>query len=571
MDGQTGPPHSSIFFEIKIPISYFDRKFHPGTRPEPESILPCSKQTTHMKRKPGIKTLSFPILSLIFLLISGTLEAQGLHPLGQVLRIHSGLISGSLDPSGSVRIYEGIPYAAPPVGALRWKAPRKVLPWKGIRPCTSFPASEIQMDPVPFMMYTPEFLIPSQPRSEDCLYLNIWAPARNSRKKRPVLVWIHGGGFVSGSGSCPIYDGTQLARKGVVFVSINYRLGVFGFLALGELDRESAHHASGNYGLLDQIAALHWVQKNIAAFGGDPGNITIAGQSAGSFSVNILMASPLAMGLFQKAIAESGGVMDAHSNTLSRQQAEANGRRLMQQLGVKSLEALRRIPASRLLAAQAKFPALPVVDGYVLPRSAYDLFRAGAQNQVPLLLGWNHDDGFLPFRIPGPEQYRREIHTRFAALAPQFLKQFPGSNPAQVRESLLALSRDTLFAWQAYTWARMETQRWKDRVYLYRFDRCALGEQQYGAFHTSEVPFVLHNLQAWKRPWTRADYQLEDTLSSYWVNFARKGNPNGPGLPAWKPFEVQRNLVMTLNTTGIGPKPITVLPEFRLLDRYLNP
>lgn len=241
---------------------------------------------------------------LILLIITSCTSKKGLDE----VKTTEGIVSGVHNATGDVHIFKGVPFAAPPVGDLRWKEPQPALPWDGIRKCDTWPASPIQGKPVPFMMWTQEFITPAEPLSEDCLYLNIWTPAKSDTEKLPVLVWIHGGGFTSGSGACDIYDGEALAHLGIIYVSINYRLGIFGFMAHPELTAESNHHASGNYGLMDQQAALSWIQKNIAAFGGDPSRVTIAGQSAGSMSVNAVVASPLSKGLLHGAIAQSGGM-----------------------------------------------------------------------------------------------------------------------------------------------------------------------------------------------------------------------------------------------------------------------
>ncbi|HRH60881.1 MAG TPA: carboxylesterase family protein, partial [Chitinophagaceae bacterium] len=255
------------------------------------------------------------VLFLFMVIITSVITAQ--KNKAPVVKTNAGLISGIINDDATVRIYKGIPFAAPPVGELRWKAPQPLQSWSGVKKCDAFSASPMQNKPTPFMMYTPEFLIPEQPISEDCLYLNVWTAAKSSKEKRPVIVWIYGGGFVSGGSACAIYDGENLAKKGVVFVSINYRVGVFGFLAHPELTKESNGKGSGNFAFLDQIAALQWVKKNIEAFGGDPNRVTIAGQSAGSFSVNALMASPVAKGLFQRAIGESGAMFNVDGRSLT--------------------------------------------------------------------------------------------------------------------------------------------------------------------------------------------------------------------------------------------------------------
>src|SRR5450432_2348179 len=284
------------------------------------------------------------------------------------VKTNAGLISGTTNTDGDIHIFKGVPFAAPPVGHLRWQKPQPVKPWDAVRKCDAFGASPVQVKPVPFSMWSKEFLIPDEPISEDCLYLNVWTGAKQQQEKRPVIVWIYGGGFSSGGSGCPIYDGEAMAKKGIVFVSINYRVGIFGFLSHPELTSESGGHASGNYCFLDQIAGIRWVQNNITAFGGDPDNITIAGQSAGSMSVNYLVASPLCKGLFRRAIAESGAsfVSSPIRKTLKLTQAEAAGLQFMQSCNAKSIGELRKTPAEELLKKQ--FAGGPIIDGYVLPQ-----------------------------------------------------------------------------------------------------------------------------------------------------------------------------------------------------------
>src|SRR3569833_50993 len=313
--------------------------------------------------------------------------------LPEVINVDGGSISGVKNNAGDITSFKGVPFAAPPVGNLRWKAPQPVKAWTGVKKCNAFGASPMQGKPVPFGVYTKEFLIHDEPISEDCLYLNVWTKTVNAAKK-PVFVWIYGGGFVSGGAGVPIYDGEAMAKKGIVFVSINYRVGVFGFLAHPELTKESPEKASGNYALLDQIAALKWVKRNNPKLSGDPGNVTIAGQSAGSMSVNALVASPVAKGLFNKAIAESGSLMVANPAIKSKtlHDAEEQGLKLASTLHTGSIADLRKIPAADLQKAPGGYS--PIVDGYVLPQSIAQIFAENKENHVPLLIGWNADEGF---------------------------------------------------------------------------------------------------------------------------------------------------------------------------------
>ncbi|HSZ85763.1 MAG TPA: carboxylesterase family protein, partial [Puia sp.] len=341
----------------------------------------------------------------------------------EVIKVDGGLISGTNNLTKDIHVYKGIPFAAPPINNLRWREPQPVIAWSGIKKCDAFSASPMQSKPVPFGVYTKEFLIPESPISEDCLYLNIWTGAKSSSEKRPVIVWIYGGGFVSGGTACPIYDGEAMAKKGIVFVSINYRVGVFGFFAHPELTKESGHNASGNYGLMDQIAALKWVKKNIAAFGGNPDNVTIAGQSAGAVSVNELVASPLCKGLFEHAIAESGAAFIngmIHTGTLK--QAEEDGSKIAQSFQATSINDLRKISAEELL--MKAWGGGTIVDGYVLPDPIANIFAAGKQNDVDVITGWNDDDAFIG-SLKNAEDFKKEAKEKYGNDAETFLKYYP--------------------------------------------------------------------------------------------------------------------------------------------------
>lgn len=503
------------------------------------------------------KSLNLLLWVLVFGLVAFNSRPAGLG----VVKTQAGLVSGTRNPEGDIAIYKGIPFAAPPVGELRWKAPQPVKPWTGVRTCDAFGPSPMQAEPKPFSMWSAEFLIPKQPIGEDCLYLNVWSGARPGGEKRPVLVWIYGGGFVSGGSAVPIYDGEAMARKGLVFVSINYRVGSFGFFAHPELTKESGRNASGNYGLMDQVAALKWVKQNIAAFGGDPANVTIAGQSAGAFSVNYLVASPLAKGLFNKAIAQSGAKFSRDIPT--RQQAEQDGVRMAKSLNASSISDLRRVPAEELLKAQGLRGA--IIDGYVLPHAVVDIFAAGKQNPVTLLTGWNEEEGLLSGPIKNAEEYRKQARQQYGADAGTFLQHYPASSDAEAAASQLKVSRDMIFGAHNYTWANIQSTQGKGKAYVYRFTRKvpATGEYvKYGAFHTGEVPYAYDNLKFLDRPWEASDHQLARDMSSYWANFVKTGNPNGKGLPVWPAYEVQTKKIMVF---GEKASP-AALPDQASLD-----
>ncbi len=468
-----------------------------------------------------------------------------------VVKTDAGSVSGTINKDGDIHIFKGIPFAAPPVGELRWKAPQPVQPWSGIKQCDAFSASPMQASPAPFSMWSAEFLIPKEPISEDCLYLNVWTKATSPGKKLPVLVWIYGGGFTSGGSACPIYDGEAMAKKGIVFVSINYRVGIFGFFAHPDLTKESPDHVSGNYGILDQVAALKWVQKNIAAFGGDANNVTIAGQSAGSMSVNCLVASPLAKGLFNKAIAESGAsFVSGAFGSANLQQAEESGVKTATSLKVNSIEELRKLPASDLMKAQSSVRGV-IIDGYVLPQSIAGIFASNKENDVALLTGWNENEGLMFGAVKKADEFQKQLTGQYGNDAQTALQYYPATNDSIANVSQLNLSRDIIFGVQNYTWANVESEQGK-KVYVYRFIHKVPGTGEYakyGAFHTGEVPYAYDNLKFVNRPWQPVDEKLADVMSTYWANFIKTGNPNGKNLPGWKAYNTKDKEVMVLGET----------------------
>lgn len=463
----------------------------------------------------------------------------------KVIKTKAGVVSGAASADGSVLAFKGVPFAAPPVGDLRWKAPQPVKPWTGIKDCTNFAASGMQGKPNEFGVYTREFLIKDEPLSEDCLYLNVWTGAKSTTERRPVILWIYGGGFGSGGTNVPIYDGEALAKKGVILVSVAYRVGIFGFFAHPELTKESPDHASGNYGLMDQIAGLQWVKANIAAFGGDPDNVTIAGQSAGSMSVNYLVASPLAKGLFKRAIAESGATfLTGNFGAPTLPQAEKSGLETAEKLHATTLGDLRKLSAEDLLK---QHNARPIIDGYVVPQSVAGIFAAGKENRVDLLTGWNEDDAFIG-KINSAAAYKADIQKQYKEKAAAVLKLYPATTDAVAERSQINLSRDQTFGIQNFTWANVQASKGRT-VYLYRFTRrlpATPAFEKYGAFHTGEVAYVFDNLKFLHRPFVAVDQQLADVVSGYWVNFAKTGNPNGQGLPEWPRYDAAKAQVMML-------------------------
>ena len=442
--------------------------------------------------------------------------------------------------SGGITVYKGIPFAASPTGALRWRPPQPVAAWRGVRKAAAF---------APACMQTGVSMPGEAPpaTSEDCLYLNIWKPAGSARQKLAVLVKIYGGGFSSGSAAMPLYWGDRLAAKGILVVTFGYRVGPFGFLAHPELTQEAPDHASGNYGLLDQIAALQWVQHNIAAFGGDPARVTIVGQSAGSNAVSILMASPLAKGLFHRAIGESGGLFEPLRLAPQYQlaNAEKEGVAYAASLGAHSLAELRALPADALLRGKAATIAHPVIGPGLLPLSPYDAFAAGAQNDVPILIGSNANEaGAMIANIDSVKaaSFDSDIEKQFGRLPPQLPAAYPHATDQEARAARLGFERDLRFGWDAWAWARLGVLKGRSAVYYYHFTKVPPFPpgslyQNWGASHFAELWYVFDHLDQENWNWTAADRNLAATMSGYWVNFTKTGNPNGPGLPSWPAFQ----------------------------------
>ena len=456
---------------------------------------------------------------------------------GTTVTLQAGAIAGAfVGEDQHVRVFKGIPFAAPPLGERRWQPPYPVEPWEGIRDATTFSSSCVQ----------PTRSQGSSRRtadamSEDCLYLNVWTAAAPN-ERRPVMVWIHGGGLRTGSGSDASYDGEALARRGVVLVTINYRLGPFGFLAHPLLREEfDLPSSSGNYGILDQVAALRWIQENIAALGGDPDRVTIFGEAAGSWSINYLLATPLAKGMFHRAIGESGGAFGSLAAPVDRALAEAHGERLatvlMGYAAAVSLEAMRaKITDEVEDATRAEgvpYMLLPNVDGWVFHGTVYDVFTAGTQNDVPVIVGSNADeDARLAGRRPDDvAAYVRYARDRYGEMSDEFLDAYPATTSDEVRRAFLRSSGDRDFGWEMRTWGRLMANV-SSPAYLYFFSRVPPGSER-GAYHTAEIRYVFGNLDGAATPYAQTDHQLSDLMVSYWVNFATIGDPNGEGLPEW--------------------------------------
>lgn len=504
------------------------------------------------------RTIIGPIACVVVLLASTLAVRADL----ATVKTDDGLVSGVVK-DGGVTAYLGIPYAAPPVGALRWRPPLRAAHWNGIRKADHFGTSCMQNEAGSRLPWTEEFMTQG-PIGEDCLYLNVWAPAKNASARLPVMFWIYGGGFNEGSGAVAVYDGTALARKGVILVSVNYRVAPLGFLAHPELTKESEHHVSGNYGILDQIAALQWVHRNISAFGGDPDRVTIFGQSAGALSVIDLMRSPLAKGLFARAIAQSGpGLLGRNAlgadATLSDR--EPAGIRYAESKGAHSLAELRALAPEVFFAPAGGRgggapPANgPFRDGWVLPHT-------DPSKQVPLMLGFVADDIGIGGGGLGQAQAKPTVATfesgaqrTYGDQASTFLKLYPVTEDADVPAALKAAGRDRARV-SVDLWAA-EQQKPSKRIYTYYFDRVLPwpAHPEFGAFHTSEVPYVFQTLARLDRPWEPVDRKVSDVVSSYWTNFAKAGDPNGESLPNWPAYHPESHTTMELGER-LGTMPV---------------
>lgn len=515
-------------------------------------------------------------LVMTAMVLGGCAASQSVEVSQTVKPIHtaSGAMSGTTDRGA--RAFLGVPYGAPPVGALRWRPPQSVAPWSGVRAADDYGPSCLQSTPQPFAPYTQEFLA-GPPFSEDCLYLNVWTPQVVS-SARPVLVWFHGGAFNSGSGAVPIYNGATLAEKGAVVVTVNYRLGVLGFLAHPDLSRESPEQVSGNYGLLDMVAALKWVNANIAAFGGDPNNVTIAGQSAGASAVNDLLVSPSATGLFHRAIAASGSGMGIPAPALGT--AEQDGLNLANQAGVTGIGALRAIPGEKLvsltsrpidLTADTPMPQyVPVVDGHVLPSSPDDP-AAVVDSDVPLLTGFTADEVLPSGDEITPSSFEAMVRRRYGTSADRILSLYPHADAIESGDSQRVLARDRYMA-SLLIWTAARTHHTTQPVFLYLFDHpYPIPESRtYGAFHTSDVPYSLGTLDTPGRDFTAVDRRLSTSMQDAWLSFMATGDPTGGGGLPWRAYQSGVDEVMRLNESP-GPQPGVSSPmRFEALREFVH-
>jgi len=494
------------------------------------------------------------------------------------VRTDKGIVEGEATADGTVMAFKGIPFAAPPIGDLRWAPPAPAAAWSGVRSARDFGYHCVQAVVYPDM----NFHDPGA--SEDCLTLNVWTPADASPGKLPVMVWIYGGGLSGGGTSERRQDGQFLARRNVVVVSMNYRLGIFGFFVHPELTAESPHHASGNYGLMDQNAAIQWVKANISAFGGDPSNITLFGESAGSFSVNFHMASPISRDLFQHAIGESGGAIAlTRGPELTREQREKTDSTLaLTVYGTSKLAELRRIPTEDimrpLMAARPAPSFRPVVDGWFLPKSVAEIYAAGEEAHVPVLAGWNADEG----RGGIAGSVNRFTAAGFAALAAadfptqttEFLRLYPNSTESEALHSAADYAGDKFIAYGTWKWLEAQVATGKAPVYRYLFALGNPGDRFHtpaaGAFHSDDIEYVFGTLDS--RPeamWRPEDRKLSNEIQTYWTNFARTGNPNGSGnptgLPKWPEYGPAEWQTMHLDSTSAA-KPDANRARYLFLD-----
>lgn len=520
--------------------------------------------------------MKFALTCAALVFVFGPVQAAS--RLSHTLKIDGGRIAIAAPSADGIRVYKGLPYAAPPVGERRWREPAPVKAWRGARAVDRLAPNCLQpkifgdIDP-----FTPSM-------SEDCLYLNVWTGAKRG-EARPVLVWIHGGAYLAGYGGERRHDGTVLARKGVVVVTLNYRLGVFGFMAHPQLSAESPHRASGNYALMDMIAALRWVRRNISKFGGDANRVTIAGESAGSDAVSRLMTSPEAHGLFQRAIGESGSAFGTMpDDTLAA--AEAKGEAFARAMGDDGIAALRKRSSAEILAeelaAHQNWEFDPAIDGWILPAPAGEIFAAGKQNDVPLLVGWNADEGSLfSSGVFGTQSLSEMLTARFGDKSGEAAIFYPSATPEEELRSRVSWAGDTEIRQPTWSWAMAQTKSGHAPVYLYLFNRHPpippdwFGEankgKDFGAFHSGEIPYVFGHADifpSWQP--MESDFQLADLMSSAWASFAAAGDPNGEGRPVWPVYDPNGTAMRMVFGEQSEAKPDEDLARHKFLENNFS-
>ncbi|MFC1490280.1 carboxylesterase/lipase family protein [Candidatus Latescibacterota bacterium] len=496
------------------------------------------------------------LVVMLTMFISGQAFAQQPSPVST----DCGMVQGISE--NGLTVYKGIPFAAPPIGDLRWRAPQPAAKWDGVLQANKFAPGPIQGGN------------PPSGKSEDCLYLNVWTPAKSADDKIPVLVWIYGGGFGAGATSETNYSGEHLANKGVVLVSIAYRVGQLGFMAHPELSAESPNKVSGNYGLLDMISGLEWVKKNIEAFGGDPDKVTIFGESAGGIAVSMLCASPPAKGLFHGAISQSGGSFGPPrpttypgENQKTLATAESEGLAYSKSAGVSSIAELRNIPVDKLPGGRG----WPIIDGWVIPDDQYTLYEAGRFHDTPILVGYNSDEGasFSPPRTP--KDYIDGVNLRYGPFAERLIKAYPVGTDT-VPKTARDLARDAAFGWHTWIWARLQAKIGESKAYYYYFDRhqeypADSPRAGYGTPHGADVPYVFKHLDASNPQVTETDLKISEAIATYWTNFAKFGDPNGVGVPTWPVFSDATPEVMYFDNIP-HPGPVPSAESLESLEAY---
>jgi para-nitrobenzyl esterase len=516
-------------------------------------------------RKSGLLKVGVALLAALVVTFPLVAACEATAPADHwTVKVTGGEVRGIV--KDGVATFKGIPFAAPPVGELRWKAPQPVKPWDGVRDAYEFAPAPMQ----PAMLAK---VSGGVELSEDCLYLNVWTGAKSPDERRPVMVSIYGGGFTSGATSIPFLDGTALAKKGVVMVSIAYRVGPFGFLAHPELSAESGK-GSGCYGIQDQIAGLRWVKKNISHFGGNASRVTIFGGSSGGTSVSILAASPPAKALFQRAICQSGGSMAPINEGADKpgcmipslEYAEEQGKKFLAELGVPDIRAARALSAEAVQKGKLD-PCWPVADGQTIVRDPYELYEGGKFNDTPVLIGTNSDDGgFFAVPTSTPALFEKFARDNLGLAADEILAAYPHATDAEAARSGRDLVREAIFAWPSWAWASLQSQKGKGKAFLYCFD---YGSPKPGdVSHGAETAYVFGTFGAMMMPAACPEnVAMSDTIQSYWVNFATNGNPNGPELPEWPPFDSKTmNTMIFGKTPEVGPTPN--IEKIKAFDTY---
>lgn len=533
---------------------------------------------------------------VIVLFFSGATFSQSNNSMPVQMAISNGIIEGNFNVTNGISTYFGIPFAQPPVGELRWKAPIPSRNWAGVRMTKKFSARPVQG------LVFGDMNSMSDGVSEDCLYLNVWTPAKRNSKDLPVLVYFYGGGFVAGDASEPRYHGESMAKKGVVVVTINYRLGIFGFLAHPELSAEAPYKASGNYGLLDQALGLQWVKDNIAAFGGNPNQVTIAGESAGSISVSYQMASPLSRNLIHGAIGESGAGINPTLFPVALEEGEKIGEEFMKKAEVKSITEARKMSAKDVFECyqeSGRFGFPVVIDGYLLPKSLPEIFRAGDQAQVPLLLGWNSAEipgqVFMSGKPYTREAFVEKVKETYPDHAEEVLALYPHGSPEEVELSATDLASDRFIVYSTWKWSDLHLKHSQQPVYRYLFSKLSPplidktltsglaggtlrtentspAPKQIGARHAAEIEYAMGNLPLVREyAWTQEDYDASRMMFDFFTNFVKTGNPNGESVPAWSPVSAADAGPRVMLIDSIS-KEVNAAQDKRFLfhDRFYN-